>query len=257
MTAPDDAVTWTREERLVVVRLNHPPVNALAAPVVAGLDAALDAFGASDARVLVIVSDVPGFFVAGADLKSMASHDQDDFRRYLDALRRPVERIASAGRPSIAVLEGQALGGGLELAMAASLRVAGRDARLGLPETRLGLIPGAGGTQRLPRLVGRGRALDLMLTPRTIDAAEAHTIGLVDRLVDAGRAEETALAWAAQLATLPTSALTAVLECVDDAHDLPLAEGLQREADRVADLFAGEDAREGVAAFLERRRPGF
>jgi enoyl-CoA hydratase len=96
-----------------------------------------------------------------------------------------------------------------------------------------------------------------MLTPRTIDAAEGHAIGLVDRLVDAGRAEETALAWATGLATLPTSALAAVLRCVDDADDVPLAEGLDREADRVADLFAGEDAREGVAAFLERRRPEF
>jgi enoyl-CoA hydratase/carnithine racemase len=252
-----DVVTWTREERVVVVRLAHPPVNALAAPVVAGLEAALDAFDVSDARVLVIVSDVPGFFVAGADLKAMAGFGEDDFMAYLESLRRPLERIASAGRPSIAVIEGQALGGGLELAMAASLRVAGRDARLGLPETRLGLIPGAGGTQRLPRLVGRGPALDIMLTPRTVDAAEAHAIGLVDRLVDAGEAERAALAWAAQLAALPTSALAAVLRCVDDAQELPLAEGLAREADRVGELFGGEDAREGVAAFLERRPPDF
>jgi enoyl-CoA hydratase/carnithine racemase len=252
-----DVVTWTREERVVVVRLAHPPVNALAAPVVAGLEAALDAFDVSDARVLVIVSDVPGFFVAGADLKAMAGFDEDDFMAYLESLRRPIERIGSSGRPSIAVIEGQALGGGLELAMAASLRVAGRDARLGLPETRLGLIPGAGGTQRLPRLVGRGPALDMMLTPRTVDAAEAHAIGLVDRLVDAGGAEKAALAWAAQLAALPTSALAAVLRCVDDAQELPLAEGLAREADRVSELFGGEDAREGVAAFLERRPPEF
>ncbi|HEY2190718.1 MAG TPA: enoyl-CoA hydratase-related protein, partial [Actinomycetospora sp.] len=226
----EGSVTWTREERVVIVRLAQPPVNALSAAVVAGLETALDSFETSDARVLVIASDVPGFFVAGADLKAMAVFDQDDFGRYLEALRRPIERIASAGRPSIAVLEGQALGGGLELAMAASLRVAGRDARLGLPETRLGLIPGAGGTQRLPRLVGRGRALDLMLTPRTVDAAEAHAIGLVDRLVEAGGAETAARAWAARLAALPTSALAAVLHCVDDAHDRPLAEGLAREA---------------------------
>lgn len=253
----DGAVTWTREERVVVVRLAQPPVNALSGAVVAGLETALDAFDTSDARVLVIVSDVPGFFVAGADLKAMAEFDQEGFVRYLAALRRPIERIASVGRPSIAVIEGQALGGGLELAMAASLRVAGRDARLGLPETRLGLIPGAGGTQRLPRLVGRGRALDLMLTPRTVDAAEAHAIGLVDRLVDAGGAETVACAWAARLAALPTSALGAVLRCVDDAHDRPLAEGLAREAERVGELFGGEDGREGVAAFLAHRPPAF
>ncbi|NMO93887.1 enoyl-CoA hydratase/isomerase family protein [Actinomycetospora sp. TBRC 11914] len=253
----DEVVTWTREDRVVVVRLAAPPVNALSAAVVAGLERALDAFDSSDARVLVITSDVPGFFVAGADLKAMADFAPEDFGRYLEALRRPIERIAAADRPSIAVVEGQALGGGLELAMAASLRVAGRDARLGLPETRLGLVPGAGGTQRLPRLVGRGRALDLMLTPRTVNAAEAHAIGLVDRLVDAGGAEEAARAWAAGLAALPTSALGAVLRCVDDAHDLPLAEGLAREADRVGELFAGEDAREGVAAFLAHRPPEF
>ncbi len=253
----DGPVTWTREDRVVVVRLAHPPVNALAPAVVAGLDAALDAFDTSDARVLVIVSDVPGFFVAGADIKAMAALEQEDFLAYLDTLRRPIERIASADRPSIAVLEGQTLGGGLELAMAATLRLAGRDARLGLPETRLGLIPGAGGTQRLPRLVGRGRALDLMLTPRTVDAAEAHAIGLVDRLVDAGAAEQAALAWATRLASLPTSALDAVVRCVDDAQDRPLAQGLAREAERVGELFAGEDAREGVSAFLERRPPEF
>ncbi|MCD2195124.1 enoyl-CoA hydratase-related protein [Actinomycetospora endophytica] len=253
----DDVVTWTRHERVLVVRLASPPVNALSAAVAAGLDAAVDAFEISDARVLVIVSDLPGFFVAGADIKAMAGFDEDDMARYLVSLRRPIERIAAAGRPSIAVIEGQALGGGLELAMAATLRVAGRGARLGLPETRLGLIPGAGGTQRLPRLVGRGRALDLLLTPRTVGAAEAHAIGLVDRIVAAGGEEEAGLAWAAELASLPTSALTAVLRSVDDAHDLPLTKGLAREADRVADLFAGEDAREGVAAFLERRDPDF
>jgi enoyl-CoA hydratase/carnithine racemase len=254
---PDPAVTVTRDERVFVVRLTHPPVNALGAPVVAALQGALDAFDASADRVLVIVSDVPGYFMAGADLKTMAGLDREGFARFLASLRGPLERIAAHDRPSIAVLEGQALGGGLELAIAASLRVAGRHARLGVPEARLGLIPGAGATQRLPRLVGRGRALDLVLTARTVDAEEAYGMGLVDRLVDPGAAEATALAWAKELATRPASALAAGLRCVDDAHDLPLAEGLAREAERVTDLFGGTDAREGMAAFLERRPPAF
>lgn len=252
-----DVVTWSSSDRTFVVRLARPPANALGRPIVDGLTAALDAFDAGTDRVLVLVSDLPGFFAAGADIKAMSGASAADFAAYGTALRAPIERLATHARPSIAVVEGRALGGGLELAMGATLRVAGRDAQLGLPEVRLGLIPGAGGTQRLPRLVGRGRALDIMLSARSVDATEAHAIGLVDRLVDADEAEKAALGWAAEIAGMSGPALTAVMRCVDDAFDVPLAEGLGREAVRVNDLFAGPEASEGLAAFLQRRPPRY
>lgn len=250
-------VSWSSTDRVFVVRLAGPPANALGQLVVDGLNAALDVFDAGTDRVLVLVSDLAGFFAAGADIKKMSGASLEDFASYGHALRGPLQRLAGHDRPSIAAIEGRALGGGLELAMAATLRVGGREAQLGLPEVRLGLIPGAGGTQRLPRLVGRGRALDIMLSARSVGAAEAHGIGLLDRIVDAGQAEKAAVAWAHEVCAMSGPALTAVLRCVDDVYDLPLADGLAREADRVNVLFGGPEAREGLAAFLERRPPRY
>jgi enoyl-CoA hydratase len=157
----------------------------------------------------------------------------------------------------VAAIEGLALGGGLELALACTMRVGSRSAQLGLPESKLGLIPGAGGTQRLPRVVGRGRALDIMLTARSVPADEAYGMGLLDRLVEPGEAEKAALELAAQLATCSPAALTQVMRCVDDAFDVPLEEGKGREAERVTELFAGAEAREGLSAFIQKRRPDY
>lgn len=240
-----------------VARLKRPPANALGMPIVSGLDQALDAFEASDARVLVIVSALDGFFAAGADIKLMANAEPEAFAEYGRRLRGPLNRLAHSDRPSIAAVEGLALGGGLELAMACTLRVGARGARLGLPESQIGLIPGAGGTQRLPRLVGRGRALDIMLTARQLDAEEAYAIGLLDRLVDAGDAEREALALADTLCARSPAALADIMRCVDDAQTLPLAEGLEREAQRVNGLFEGPEGQEGLRAFLDKRTPDF
>lgn len=250
-------VRWSEERRALVVRLDRPPANALGTPIIEGLDAALDAFDASDARVLVVASALPGFFVAGADIKQMVGGSGEEFAAYGKALRGPLERIATHERPSIAVLEGLALGGGLELALAATLRIGAEGARLGLPESKIGLIPGAGGTQRLPRLVGRGRALDIMLRAREVPAEEAYRIGLLDAVVPEGAVLESALSWADELAARSPSALTAILRCVDDADDLPLAEGLAAEAQRVNALFDGPEAREGLTAFVEKRAPNY
>jgi Enoyl-CoA hydratase/carnithine racemase len=250
-------VSWSSVDRVFVVRLARPPANAIGQPVIDGLNAALDVFDAGTDRVLVLVSDMAGFFAAGADITQMSGASAEDFAAYGHALRGSMQRLADHDRPSIAAIESKALGGGLELAMAASLRVGGRDAQLGLPEVRLGLIPGAGGTQRLPRLVGRGRALDIMLSARSVGAAEAHDIGLLDRIVDAGEAEKAAIAWAHELCAMSGPALTAVLRCVDDAFDVPLSDGLAREADRITTLFGGPEVTEGLAAFLERRPPRY
>jgi enoyl-CoA hydratase/carnithine racemase len=150
-----------------------------------------------------------------------------------------------------------AVGGGLELAMACSLRVAGSSARLGLPEVKLGLIPGAGGTQRLPHLVGRGRALDIMLTGREVDAEEALRIGLVDRLVPAGTAAAAARELARELCAASSPAQRAVVRTVDAAYDRPLAAGLRYEAEQVQEVFERGEAVEGIRAFVDKRTPEF
>jgi enoyl-CoA hydratase/carnithine racemase len=254
---PGLVVTWTARERAFLVQLANPPANQLSPPLVAGLAAAVGEFEASDARVLIIHSVLDGFFMAGGDIKFMSGADPATIAAYLTALRDAFDRIAALDRPSIAVIEGRALGGGLELALACTMRIGSSAARLGVPETKLGLIPGAGGTQRLPRLVGRGRALDMMLTARQVNADEALAIGLLDRVTEPGGALALAVQLAGQFGAMSRPALAAVLRCVDDSADLPLADGLAREADRVTGLFDSPDGREGLAAFVAKRPANF
>jgi enoyl-CoA hydratase len=252
------AVTWEDAgDGVLVVILDRRPANALGPPIIDGLDAALDEAAGRDTRTLVLTSAVPGFFAAGADIKHMGTVDAASFTAYGDRLRGVLERLAGADLVSIAAVEGLALGGGLELAMACTMRVAGADARFGLPEVQLGLIPGAGGTQRLPRLVGRGRALDMMATARQVPGDEAHAIGLVDRLVEPGRARDAALELAAGLRRISRPALAAVVRTVDAAFDLPLEEGLRYEVAQIQELFERGEAKEGIAAFLDKRAPDF
>jgi enoyl-CoA hydratase len=187
----------------------------------------------------------------------MASVDNDEFAAYGDGLRHTLNRFAASERVTIAAVDGLALGGGLELALACTLRIGTEQATFGLPEVKLGLIPGAGGTQRLPRVVGRSRALDLMLTGRTLDAQEAFSIGLIDRLVEPGQAESAAIALARELRELSQPALHAVVRSVDSADDMPLREGLLRERREEQRLFETGEGREGIAAFVERRPPRF
>lgn len=260
MTMTDTTpVTWEdAPDGVLVVMLDRRPANALGLPIIDGLTAVLDeADRRPDVRTIVIASAVPGFFAAGADIKHMASIDAAGFAAYGARLRGTLDRLAGSGRITIAAVEGRALGGGMELAMACTLRVAGAGARFGLPEVKLGLVPGAGGTQRLPRLVGRGRALEIMLTAREVPAAEAAAIGLVDRVTAAGDALDGALALAAELASLSRPALGAVIRSVDAAFDLPLEEGARFEAAQVEELFAHGEGREGITAFLEKRAPKF
>jgi enoyl-CoA hydratase/carnithine racemase len=201
---------------------------------------------------------VTGFFAAGADIKHMSSVDAVSFREYGDGLRGAVERLAALQLVSVAAIDGLALGGGLELAMACTMRVASAGARLGLPEVKLGLIPGAGGTQRLPRLVGRGRALDIMLTGRQVEADEAYWIGLVDRFAEPGVTARAA-AWqlAHELVAASTPAQLAVVRTVDAASDISLDDGLRYEVEQVQELFERGEAEEGLRAFIDKRAPEF
>jgi enoyl-CoA hydratase/carnithine racemase len=260
MGQPKDVVTWQpAAPGIWRVTMASPPANALGVPLLEGLHAALDAAeAAGDVKVIVLSSALDGFFAAGADIKHLATISAASFTAYGDRMRAVNDRLAAAPFLSVAAVGGLALGGGLELAMAATMRVSGPGARYGLPEVKLGLIPGAGGTQRLPRLVGRGRALDMMLTARQVPAGEAFAIGLVDRLTGTGTdVAEAALALAGELAGVSLPAQRAVVAAVDAASDLPLHAGLGVEAARIQALFENGEAAEGIAAFIEKRPPRF
>ena len=237
--------------------LSSPPANALSVPLLDGLHAAIDAAeAAGSVKAVVVTSALDGFFAAGADIKHLARIDAGSFSAYGSQMRAVNDRIAAAPWISVAAVDGLALGGGLELALACTLRVSGPRARYGLPEVRLGLIPGAGGTQRLPRLVGRGRALDIMLTARQVPADEALAMGLVDRLTE-GDVTSAALTLAAKLSRASLPAQRAVIRAVDAAFDLPLEAGFKFEADQEQSLFEAGEAAEGIAAFVAKRPPNF
>ncbi|MCW2816116.1 MAG: echA4 [Nocardioides sp.] len=251
-------VTWTTHAPgITLVTLERPPANALGIPLLQGMHDAIGAAeDAGDVKVMVVRSLLDGFFAAGADIKHMSTIDAESFLAYGTQMRAVNDRLAAAPWISVAAIDGLALGGGLELAMACTLRVAGPRAQLGLPEVRLGLIPGAGGTQRLPRLVGRGRALDMMLTARQVGTAEALEIGLVDRVTD-GDVVEAALELAIGLTRSSLPAQLAVVRSVDAAFELPMEQGLAFEAQQEQRLFEHGEAAEGIAAFVAKRAPRF
>jgi enoyl-CoA hydratase len=241
------------------VTVNRPAkLNALNGATIAELDAAFAAAGA-DAYVRGVILTGAGekAFVAGADIAELATRSPSEGRELALRGQEVLGRIEGLGKPVIAAINGFALGGGCELALACHLRIAAENARLGTPEVKLGLMCGYGGTQRLPRLVGRGRALELLLTGEMIDAAEALRIGLVNRVVphEALLAEAEALL-RKMLANGPLS-LRFSLEAVGSGLGLPLDQALQLEATLFGLLCASEDKGEGTAAFLEKRPPRF
>ncbi|QII09101.1 enoyl-CoA hydratase [Rhodococcoides fascians A25f] len=254
----DEVVTWHPvKPGITLVTLQRPPANALGLSLLEGLHLAMDAAEkAGDVKIMIIASAIPGFFAAGADIKHLKTIDAASFTAYGDKMREVNDRLAAAPWVSIAAVDGLALGGGLELAMACTLRVAGPSAKFGLPEVKIGLIPGAGGTQRLPQLVGRGRALDIMLTARQLRTPEALSIGLVERVTD-GDVVEGALAFAAELRGGSLPAQLAVIRTVNAAFDVPLTEGASYEIAQEQSLFEEGEAAEGITAFVEKRRPDF
>lgn len=223
-------------------------------------DALADAFDALEAdesvRAVVIAGAGPSAFSAGADLKYMRSLEGAALRRFIERTWVVFERVAASPLPSVCALHGHVLGGGLELALACTFRVASPRAKMGLPEIKLGLIPGYGGTQRLPRLVGEARALDMVLTGRTVGAEEALAIGLVNRLAE-GDVLDTAKALAAEFSGYGLPALAFARDAIKRALDTPLHEGLRIEADLSTLAFRTADAVEGLTAFVEKRKPQF
>jgi enoyl-CoA hydratase/carnithine racemase len=239
------------------IRLDRPPMNALNAQVQEELRAAAQAATADDEIRAVVVYGGEKVFAAGADIKEMAAMGYAEMAARAPLLSAAFDAIARIPKPVVAAVAGYALGGGCELALACDWRVAAADARLGQPEITLGLIPGAGGTQRLSRLVGPARAKDLIMSGRFVDAGEALSIGLVDKVVPAGEVYEAALAWVGRYTRGPALALRAAKLAVDGGLSMDLASGLAWESQLFAALFATADRTEGMSAFVEKRKPDF
>jgi enoyl-CoA hydratase/carnithine racemase len=239
------------------IRLERPPVNALNDQVTAEIAAA--AVAAEDAGEVraVILYGGEKVFAAGADIKEMAEADYAAMTARSGRLQAALSLVAAIGKPVVAAITGYALGGGLELALAADFRVAGSKARLGQPEIQLGIIPGAGGTQRLPRLVGPARAKDLVFTGRMVTADEAHAIGLVDRIAPDQEVYAAALDLVRQYAAGPALALRAAKQAIDYGLGVDLATGLEIERVQFAALFGTQDQRHGMRSFLEKTQPTF
>ena len=246
-------VDLTRRDEIAVITLNRPEaLNALSFQIVREIGAAIDAAAASDARALVITGTGEKAFCAGADISELMGRAVADVREGARRGQMTFAKLDELSIPSVAALNGFALGGGLELALACTFRVAQPKARMGLPEIKLGLIPGYGGTQRLPRHVGEARAMELILTGRFADAEEALRIGLISRIVE-GDLLDGACAFARTFSGFSLAALKLAREATRRALDVGLDEGLKIEADLNALSFFLEDAQEGTTAFLAKR----
>jgi len=249
-------VEYSVDRNVALIVLNRPPVNALSAELSAELAAAFAE--AADPKVRAVVVTGDPHYAAGADIKGFqVAYDSRSDDTGASDLGEAVRLFETLEKPTMAAVRGFALGGGLELAMGADFRYFGDDATVGQPEILLGLIPGAGGTQRLPRLVGYQRAKEIIFSGRHLGAEEAHDIGLADKVLPAGQLLDAALSDAGRWAAGPTLAYGAAKRALNDALRLPIENGLRTEIDAFLACFRTDDAREGVAAFVGKRQANF
>lgn len=243
--------------RVGLIRLNRPKqLNALNDKLMDELGAALLAFDADTAIGAIVITGSEKAFAAGADIGAMASWSYMDVYK-TEYITRNWETIRRIRKPIIAAVAGFALGGGCELAMMCDIVIAAENARFGQPEIKLGVIPGAGGTQRLPRAVSKAKAMDLCLTGRMMDCAEAERAGLISRVVAPEKLLEEAIAVAASIAEYSLPSVMMAKEAINRAYEVPLAEGILFERRVFHSLFATADQKEGMAAFVEKRKPVF
>jgi len=249
-------VEYAVTDTVARITLNRPPVNALNPELIADIDEAIAAAESPDVRA-VVITGAP-HFAAGADITEFqAGFDGESDDELAGDLSGVVARFEKLEKPTIAAVNGFALGGGLELAMGADFRYLAEDARVGQPEILLGIIPGAGGTQRLPRLVGYQKALEMCLSGRQIDAAEADALGIADKVVPSGEVLDLAMADAARFSKGPTAAYAAAKRAIRGGFGTRIDRGLEVEAAEFARVMETSDARIGVAAFLAKEKPGF
>lgn len=251
-----ELVEYSLKDGVALITLNRPPVNALNDQLIADIDEAVGLADDSAVRA-VIITGAP-HFAAGADITGFQkTFESGGTERQASGLSDAIARLANLGKPVIAAINGFALGGGLELAMGADFRYMAESAKVGQPEILLGIIPGAGGTQRLSRLVGPQRCKELCLTGRHVRADEALAIGIADKIAKDEELMDLALSDAAEFATGPTQAYAAAKRAISRGFDQPLEEGLAIEAEQFARAFSSKDARIGVAAFLAKEKPEF
>ncbi len=236
---------------VATIRLARPPMNALNAQVQDEIEAAAEQVASDDGIRAAVIYGGEKVFAAGADIKEMADAGYGRMAVDTRRLQAAFTAVARIPKPVVAAITGYALGGGLELALCADFRVAGESAKVGQPEILLGVIPGAGGTQRLPRLIGAARAKDIIFTGRFVGAEEAHAIGLVDRVVPDAEVYDAALTLVKRYASGPALALRAAKQAIDDGLGVDLATGLEIERLNFAGLFATEDQRTGMRSFIE------
>lgn len=251
------SVELTRRGDVAVLTLNRPDaLNALSFEILRSIGAALDELKTSDARALIVTGAGERAFCAGADIKELMGRDLIAHKQGAQLGQHVFAKLPELPMASVAVINGFAFGGGLELAMACTFRLATANAKMGQPEIKLGLIPGYGGTQRLPRLVGESRALELCMTGRTVAADEALAIGLVNQII-AGDPLEEGIRFAEQFTGFSMPVLSCIREAVSRALDVPVTEGLKIEADLATIAFQTKDAAEGMSAFAEKRTATF
>jgi enoyl-CoA hydratase/carnithine racemase len=253
-----DTLILERVDGYAVVMLNRPPANTISAQLVLDLEAAVDdLLGDEAVRAIVLTGAGDRIFCGGADLSSAFGGGADDLEAFLRRGQTLLRRIERAPKPVIAAIQGHATGGGCELAMACHLRIMKESARIGQTESNLGIIPGFGGTQRLPRLIGRTKALELLILGTQIPAAEALALGLVNRLAKEGETVNEARALAATIAGRAPIATRLIIECVDRGLDGPIEVGIDAEVRGFLETLRTEDATEGIQAFLQKRPPAF
>jgi enoyl-CoA hydratase/carnithine racemase len=252
-------VKVSKDDRVSILTIDNPPVNMISRPVVADLQSALEEVWAdADVKVLVITGGGQMAFIAGADINAILElKSPAEAKQIVGQVHELFIRIENSPKPIIAAINGHCLGAGIELAMACHMRIANNRAMFGQPEIGLGIIPGFGGTQRLPRLVGKGKALELILTGDRITGAEAASIGLVNKAVPGTEVMKAAVGLAKKIASFGRPSIAAALESVTQGLRVTLEEGLEIEAEKFASLVETADMREGLSAFLEKRQPKF
>ncbi|CAN5265191.1 enoyl-CoA hydratase-related protein [soil metagenome] len=252
-----DAVKVALASGVATVTIDRPPVNALNMELVGALNEAVAAAVRSPDARSIVITGTETRFVAGADIKMLAQSGRQSAAEFSRVIQETFNMIEAAPKPTIAVINGDALGGGLELALACDVRFAASEVRLGLPEIRLGLVPGAGGTQRLTEAIGRPRALEMLLTGTPIQASQALTLGLVNGVFDRVDLAEAAYEWAMSLSSGPPLAYAAAKACVRTGLTAGRERGFSEEITSLESLIESADGREGIAAFLEKRAPSF
>jgi enoyl-CoA hydratase len=255
---PYEYLKIAKEEGIAVVTLDRPPVNSLNATAYREIyDAFCECEKDDSVGAVILTGAGEKIFTAGLDVKEVAGKSIPDYFAFGSISRGCLDKIASIRKPTIAAVFGFVLGGALELALACDLRIATPDAKMGCPEVNLGIIPGSGGTQRLPRLVGVGKAKELLLSGDSVSGDEAYRIGLVNKIVPKEALLEEAKAWAKKLASKPRVALSLIKDAIDTGMNMDLASGITYENDCFTIAYVSEDGREGMASFIEKRKPNF